>query len=310
MIDADAPQLLPLLESCPGIRIYTRSHSEFKTLKTVIAARTDDEPLAIVRVKSEDEIAATIRLCEESGLPLAVRSGGNDIGDRNYVRDGVIIDVRLLNSITVSSDRTSATVGGGVILGRLLHVLDEQGLDTPTGWGCEVGYAAWACGGGYGVEAGARGLGVDQILGGRIVTPSGVVVAGPNAGEDEDAYWCLRGGGPGIFGVVSQLTIKVYPRPSIFAGNLVFPLSEVESLFGNLERLFATGLPESASAEAFILNPPGIGGIVNQFFWWQLKDDVSDLPLAEDYLKRISQCGTVLKADVKQSMQCPFPGNK
>lgn len=52
----------------------------------------------------------------------------------------------------------SATIvgRGRVLSGRLLQALNGEGIDTPVGWGHQVGYAAWACGGGYGVEVGSR----------------------------------------------------------------------------------------------------------------------------------------------------------
>ena len=299
-VETDAPQLLPLFESCPNIRICTRSNPYFKVVSKLLAAHTDDLPLAVVRVKSEEEISATIELCERTGLPLGVRSGGNDFGDRNYVEGAVVIDVRLLNSITIAPDRKSATIGGGIVQGQLLQLLDKEGLDTPVGWGHQVGYAGWACAGGYGVEVGARGLGVDQILGGRIVVPDGhVVVASPTG--DEDAYWSLRGGGAGTFGVVSELTIKVYPRPKVYAGHVAFPMSELPDVFANFERLFAESFPDNFAGEVFLLNPPSTGGIINHFFWWQLKDDGSDLAEAEAYLDRVKQLGTVIQENVKQS---------
>lgn len=300
VIEADAPQLLPLLGRFPKIRIYTRTNDHFEEIKRVLASGNEDVPLAVVRVTSEDEIAATIRLCEDAALPLSVRSGGNDFGNRNYVEGAVVIDVRLLCSISIAEDRQSVVIGGGVTHGQLLQTLDRESLDTPVGWGGEIGYVGWACGGGYGLEVGHRGLGVDQILGGRVVIPSGqVIVAGPSF--DDDAFWSLRGGGAGMFGVVSQLTVRVYPRPSILAGNVVFPMSGITDLFGNFEKLYAENFPDNFSGEAFVLNPPQSGGIVNHFFCWHLKADLSDLAAAKEYLERIKSCGVVLNETVKQS---------
>lgn len=304
-IEADAPLLVPLLERFPEIRIYTRTNEHFEEIKRVLASGNEDVPLAVVRVTSEDEIAATIRLCEETGLPLGVRSGGNDFGNRNYVEGAVVIDVRLLCSISIAEDRQSVVIGGGVTHGQLLQTLDREKLDTPVGWGASIGYAGWACGGGYGLEVGHRGLGVDQILGARVVIPGGqVIVAGPSS--DDDAFWSLRGGGAGMFGVVSQLTVRVYPRPRILAGNVVFPMSGIKDVFGNFEKLYAESFPDNFSGEVFVLNPPQSGGIVNHFFCWHLQDDLSDLAAAEEYLERIKSCGVVLNETVKQSKTAIF----
>lgn len=301
LLEADAPQLLPLLTAWPTIRIYTRSHPDFEMLRMVLAARTEDLPLALIRVISEEEIAAAILACEGASIPIAVRSGGNDFGDRNYVDGGVTVDVQLLNSIVISPDRCSAQIGGGVTLGQLLYTLDKHNLDTPCGWGHQVGYVGWACGGGYSTEVGTRGLGVDQILAGRIVTASGHVIdASPNG--DTDAYWALRGGGAGIVGIVSQLTIKVYPKPKILAGSIAFPFSEVEAVFLGFEQLLEHVYPDKFAGDSFIVNPPGSGGLFNHFFWWHLDDDESDLVEAQAFLHRIKQLGTVMVDTVSQSI--------
>jgi hypothetical protein len=300
MLESDAPALLPLSERCRNIHIYSRSHPQFQSFSRVLASHTDAVPLAIVRVASEQEVVATIQVCEAVGLPVAVRSGGNDFGDRNYVDGGVTIDVRLLDSIVVSPDHLSARIGGGVFLEKLLKALDHQDLDTPCGWGPRVGYVAWASGGGYGCEAGSRGLGVDQILAARIVTAQGQIIkASPT--DDQDAYWALRGGGAGTLGVVSQLTIKVYPKPRLLAGSVTFPFSQIETVFTKFQRLFAESFPNKFGGEIIVLNPPGSGGIVNHFFWWQLEDDESDLVEAETYLHQIKQFGTVVADTVTHS---------
>ncbi|KAI0003516.1 hypothetical protein F4779DRAFT_96167 [Xylariaceae sp. FL0662B] len=303
----DAPDLVPLIEICPDIHIYTPSSPYFTPLNRVTSANTDAVPLALVRPITESEISATVSLCSSLELTLAIRTGGNDVGDRCRVDGGVVIDMRSMDSIMISPDRTWARVGGGVASGKLLQFLDQYELDTPCGWGHRVGYAAWACGGGYGVEVGMRGLGVDQILSGRIVTASGEVVVADDVDGDADAYWALRGGGAGIIGVVSELTIRVYPRPRVYAGYVMFPLAEAEVVLGNFSYLFEgyRGIPENFpdnfAGEIFIVNPPGSGGLINHFFWWELEDDASDLPEAQLYLERIKLFGTVIAETVHES---------
>nr|WCO08184.1 RNase T2 protein [Pestalotiopsis microspora] len=311
-VQADAPELLPILDAQPDIRLYTRSHPRFADLARIRREVTDmAPPLAIARPTNEAEIIAVVRHCGEEkgvGAPLAIRSGGNDMGERSRSDGGVVIDVRSLDHMVLAADRQSVRLGGGVNLGSLLKFLDSHALDAPCGWGYEVGYVAWACGGGYGLECGAQGLGVDQILGGRIVTSSGrVLEAGPprddEKGRDDaeaaDVWWALRGGGAGVIGVVSELTIKVYPRPRAIAGYVWFPLSEAETVFGNMGKLYQEDFPDNFAGEVFVINPFNNGGTINHFFWWQLKDDGSDLEQAKAYHERLTQCGTVIHDTVR-----------
>ncbi len=48
----------------------------------------------------------------------------------------------------------------------------------------------------------------------------------------------MRGVGPGFFGVVTRLDLKLYPHPkSILASTYIFPLSEVETVTANLDAI-------------------------------------------------------------------------
>ncbi|KAI1880439.1 hypothetical protein JX265_002060 [Neoarthrinium moseri] len=298
-LEAEAPALLPIIDSQPGIHIYARSHEKFTALSRTKWETTDMTPLAIARPISEVEISAVVVVCTQANIPIAIRSGGNDVSERSRVDGGVVIDMRSMDSMILSMDRQSIRIGGGVNSGNLLKFLDENALDTPCGWGHEIGYASWACGGGYGLECGTRGLGVDQIIAGRVVTASGDVLEAQEGHGADDALWALRGGGAGVIGVVSELTVKVYPRPKALAGYIWFPYAEAEKVFGNMQKLYQDDFPEKFAGEVFLINPLDNGGIINHFFWWQLEEDGSDLEKAKDYHRRILECGTVVYDTVR-----------
>ncbi|KAK9414717.1 hypothetical protein SUNI508_11000 [Seiridium unicorne] len=298
-VQADTPPLLPLIEKYPDIHIYTKSNPRFSEISKVRTEKTDMEALAIVRPMNEAEISATVTHCAEAGISITIRSGGNDIAERSRSHGGVVIDVRSLDSMVLAADHQSVRIGGGVTLGNALRFLDANDLDTPCGWGQEVGYVAWACGGGYGVECGSRGLGVDQVLAGRIVTASGEVLVLNGDGEHQDAWWALRGGGAGIIGVVSELTVKVYPKLKALAGYVWFPYAEAESVLGNMQKLYQDNFPDKFAGEVFLIDPLNNGGIINHFFWWELNEDGSDLEEAKAYHKRVTEFGTVVLDTVK-----------
>jgi FAD/FMN-containing dehydrogenase len=72
-----------------------------------------------------------------------------------------------------------------------------------------VGYVGWSTLGGYGPLTSHYGLGVDQILGAKIVNASGEVQT-----ANEEILVGIRGGG-GSLGIITELTIKVYPVPKV-----------------------------------------------------------------------------------------------
>lgn len=91
--------------------------------------------------------------------------------------------------------------------------IDEIGLAFKTnnysGTIASVGYVGWSTLGGYGPLTSHYGLGVDQILGAKIVNASGEVQT-----ANEEILVGIRGGG-GSLGIITELTIKVYPVPKV-----------------------------------------------------------------------------------------------
>jgi FAD/FMN-containing dehydrogenase len=206
-----------------------------------------------------------------------------------------------MDSVIVEPDRASARIGGGVIAGALQEVLDSHGLFTPTGQAKSVGYVSWACGGGYGFYVGTYGFGVDQVLGARVVLAEGNVV---DTNEDSELLWALRGAGAGTFGIVTELRVKVYPAPKLYAGFLAFPLDEAAPIFDRIEKLLEDGFPGEFSGDAIAINPEMAEMPVNEpsfcLFWcWTSVN--GDLAPAKSFLEQTTQVGKVLGNTVTES---------
>jgi FAD/FMN-containing dehydrogenase len=72
-----------------------------------------------------------------------------------------------------------------------------------------VGIGGLTLGGGYGFASRAWGLTADALIGARIVTADGKLLA-VDASHHSDLFWALRGGGGGNFGIVTQLTFRTH----------------------------------------------------------------------------------------------------
>ena len=74
------------------------------------------------------------------------------------VKDGILINMRALNSMQISQDGTYATLGGGVTVKEVQGHLWAHSKQTVTGC-CEcVGLTAVVLGGGHGLLQGYHGL--------------------------------------------------------------------------------------------------------------------------------------------------------
>lgn len=62
---------------------------------------------------------------------------------------------------------------------------------------------------------------MENVLELEVVTPTGNIVTA-DSNSYPDLFWALRGGGASTFGVVTKITYKAYPRPTIVPCTLMF----------------------------------------------------------------------------------------
>ncbi|KAK4080990.1 CAZyme family AA7 [Trichoderma harzianum] len=301
-IAAEIPGLLPLYDDFSDI-VYTKADPVYETISPAFKKSTTTKPLAVVRPLNESHVQATVKAARAAGLPLGIRSGGLEMEGRNYngVDKGILLDLRSLCSIDVSDDKASALIGGGTIAADLAVSLSKQGVFTPIGWHPRLGYAGWAMAGGYGLYSSSYGLGVDNILGARVVLADGSVVDVDDRNHP-DLFWALRGAGNGIWGVVTQLTIKVYPPPNLLIGTLKILkkdwLAALDEWANNIE----PNLPDEFGGEVYFRNPVLDSPEMIIFFSWCAKEG-EDIQKGWDYFEKIK---SLPGAEVQRIAECGF----
>ncbi|OHW98963.1 FAD FMN-containing dehydrogenase [Colletotrichum incanum] len=284
---SDAPQLQDIAKRFPELLIYTLSTESYEEVRTFFNASMTQHPLAIIRPRTEAEVSAVIQEVHAQNIPFGIRSGGHDLtAAQAQGRDGVIIDLRGMDSISIADDKKSARVGGGILGIKLSKFLQQHKLLTPHGWCPTVSIAGWALGGGYGYTSAFHGLGVDQILGARVVLANGETV---DTDDYPDLLWALRGAGNGNFGIVVELRVKLYPQTGFLAGFLGFPSAQAGDVlteFGKFEK----ELPINFTGEASHLTLPGVGPVLAWLFAWTSEND--DLDDGWVFLEKMKALGT------------------
>lgn len=209
MSDTKLPALESFLQNFPTIKYISPVSPEYPTARKVFKSDRPDNPLAIVQPQSPSDLCALIKYAKSQSLQFTIRCGGHNLEGRVLVEGALLIDIRALNAVTIAPDRQTATVQGGILQEELGNKLWAEGLATPIGSIPSVGYVGWATYGGYGPFSGHWGLGVDQILGATIINHDGEILK-----AEESILRGIRGAG-GLFGVILDLTIKVYPMTSV-----------------------------------------------------------------------------------------------
>ncbi|PYI04750.1 FAD-binding domain-containing protein [Aspergillus sclerotiicarbonarius CBS 121057] len=259
-----------LVASHPTIRLTPPSSPDFPAARQVWNAGRLAQPLAIVHPQSPADVAAVVQHARAHALPFSVRSGGHNLEGLSIVDGALLIDLRALAAVTVAADRQSATVQGGILQHELASKLWADGLGTPTGTIPDVGYIGWATYGGYGAFSSHWGLGADQILAATIVNPEGDIVP-----ADEHTLQGIRGAG-GLFGIILDLTIKVYPLPSLLAGAIMFDPTDIAQSLITYNAAYQTlldteGIPPQLTLQQIAFNSPH-GRLFGVIFTWSGPD--------------------------------------
>ncbi|MFL5684459.1 MAG: FAD-binding oxidoreductase [Chloroflexota bacterium] len=195
--------------------------ADYDAMRSVIYGGIDPQPAVIVRVADAADIAAVIEIARETGLPLAVRSGGHSGAGHSTADGGIVIDVRDLNERDIDPVARTAWAGSGVTAGEYTSAAAEHKLATGFGDTGSVGLGGLVTGGGVGYLARRDGLTIDNLLAAEIVTADGELRT-VDVEREPDLFWAIRGGG-GNFGVVTRFKLRLHELDGVVGGILVLP---------------------------------------------------------------------------------------
>ncbi|PVH72357.1 D-lactate dehydrogenase [Cadophora sp. DSE1049] len=294
MADANLATLESFLGKHPHITYATPSSPNYISLRQIFARDQEAVPLAIVRPQSVADVSLLVKFAVSNSIKFTIRTGGHNLSGAAFAQDALAIDMRDIAYVNISADRKTAKIGGGVLQYDLATALDKEGLATPTGAIGSVGYVGWSTYGGYGPFSRQWGLGVDQIVGAKLVNSEGDVIV-----ADERLLKGLRGGG-GLFGVIVELEIKVYPLKNVLTGTLILESQDLTSTFkkfnaGYLE-LSSKDMPTELVVQQMIVNSPNGKAMCIAFMW-----SSEDVEAGQAWVKKIEALATVVMNTVDVS---------
>jgi FAD/FMN-containing dehydrogenase len=242
------------LRTTIGGPVLGPSDSGYDEARKLWNAAIDAHPAVIVRAQSVEDVSRALAFARENGLEVAVRGGAHSPGGSSSVEDGLVIDLSLLNQVTVDPVAKRAKVGGGALLADLDAASQEYGLAVPAGMISHTGVAGLTLGGGMGWLSRKHGLSIDNLISAQVVTADGRVLRAA-ADENPDLHWALRGGG-GNFGVVTEFEFQLHEvGPMVQFGMLFWDLTQGADVL-RLAREVIAKLPQELNILIAGLNAP------------------------------------------------------
>ena len=107
-------------------------------------------PIGVVEATTEDHVVKAVKLAEQRGCRVSVRSGGHSWAAWSVRDNAILIDLGKLNYISLDTEKTVASVSPS-ITGRLLNdYLSKRGLMFCGGHCPDVGLGGFLLQGGMG----------------------------------------------------------------------------------------------------------------------------------------------------------------
>jgi FAD binding domain/Berberine and berberine like len=232
-------------------RVITPDDPAYDQARTIFYGGFDRHPAVIICPVDAGEVARVVALARESGLELAVRSGGHSLAGHSTTDGGIVLDLRDMNALDIDPQQRTAWAQTGLTALDYTTAAAQHGLATGFGDTGSVGIGGITLGGGIGYLVRKHGLTIDSLLAAELVTADGQLLRA-DAQTHPDLFWALRGGG-GNFGVATRFQFRLHPVSTVVGGLLLLPATP-EVIAGFVAE--AQAAPEELSTIANVMPAP------------------------------------------------------
>ena len=204
-------------------------------------------PSAVVFAESTKDVAAAVQMAAKHQTPVIPFGTGSSLeGHLLAVQGGISIDVSRMNKVlSINAEDLTVTVQAGVTRKAVNEAIKNEGLFFPIDPGADASIGGMVATRASGTNAVRYGTMRENVLALEVVTASGEIIrTGTRAKKSSAGYDLTRlmVGSEGTLGVVTEITLKLYPLPeAISAAVCSFP--SIEAAVRATIQIIQVGIP-------------------------------------------------------------------
>ena len=204
-------------------------------------------PAAVVFAESTADVADAIRLAAQHKVPVIPFGVGSSLeGHLLAVQGGISLDVgRMSRVLSINAEDLTVTVQPGVTRKAVNEAVKSEGLFFPIDPGADASIGGMAATRASGTNAVRYGTMRENVLALEVVTAQGNVIrTGTRAKKSSAGYDLTRlmVGSEGTLGVMTEITLKLYPLPeAVSAATCSFP--SIEAAVRTTIQVIQMGIP-------------------------------------------------------------------